>query len=54
MVAGDALRLCLKANVVVEKKCWLEVQLSKLKVIGWQIALTAIFFVFKQTIRSLD
>ena len=44
----------LKANVVVEKKCWLEVQLSKLKVIGWQIALTAIFFVFKQTIRSLD
>ena len=43
-----------KANVVVEKKCWLEVQLSKLKVIGWQIALAAIFFVFKQTIRSLD
>ena len=39
---------------IEEKDDWLELKLSKLKLIGWRIALAAIFFVFKTTIRFLD
>jgi hypothetical protein len=44
-----------KANVVVAKKqSRLEVPLSRLKLVGWRIALTVAFFFFRQTIRFLD
>jgi hypothetical protein len=44
-----------KANVVIAPRPgWLEVQQSKLKLVGWRIALTVIFFFFKATIRFLD
>ena len=50
----------LKAGVVIEKVSieekdgWLDPKLSKLKLVGWRIALAAIFFFLKATIRSLD
>jgi len=40
--------------VIKNERSWLEIQLSKLKVFGWRIALTVTFFFFKQTIRLLD
>jgi hypothetical protein len=40
--------------VTEKKQSWLDVRLSKWKVIGWRIALAAIFFFFKETIRFLD
>jgi hypothetical protein len=45
---------------VIEKRAiekndgWLDLKLSKLKLMGWRIALAAIFFFLKATIRSLD
>jgi hypothetical protein len=45
----------LKANAVIEtKQRWLEVQQSKLKLVGRRIALAMIFFLFRETIRFLD
>jgi hypothetical protein len=45
----------LKANAVVEtKELWLHAQLSKLKLVGWRIAFTMVFFFLKETIRFLD
>jgi hypothetical protein len=44
-----------KANAVIEtKERWLEVQQSKLKLVGRRIALAVIFFIFRETIRFLD
>jgi hypothetical protein len=40
--------------VIAKKQYWLEAQLSKLKLVGWRIALTVIFFFLKETIRFLD
>jgi hypothetical protein len=40
--------------VIAKKQCWIELQLSKLKIVGSRIALTAIFFCLKETIRFLD
>jgi hypothetical protein len=40
--------------VIQNQECWLDAQLSKGKVIAWRIALAAVFFFFKQTIRCLD
>ena len=39
---------------IEEKDGWLELKLSKLKLMGWRVALAAIFFFFEVTIRSLD
>jgi hypothetical protein len=45
----------LKAFAVIEQKQdWLNLQLSKLRLIGWRIALTVVFFCLKETIRFLD
>jgi hypothetical protein len=45
----------LKAIVVVDKKEHrLNLQLSRLRLIGWRIALTVVFFCLKETIRFLD
>jgi len=45
----------LKALAVIERKQdWLNLRLSKLRLIGWRIALTVVFFCFKETIRFLD
>jgi hypothetical protein len=40
--------------VIENKQSRIDVQMSKWKVIGWRIALAAIFFFFKETIRFLD
>jgi hypothetical protein len=40
--------------VIAKKQYWLEVQRSKVKLVGWRIALTVIFFFFKETVRFLD
>jgi hypothetical protein len=40
--------------VIAQRQGWLELQQSKLKLVGWRIALTVIFFFFKETIRFLD
>ena len=40
--------------MIEKNQSWLEVRLSKLKLIGGRIALAAIFFFFKETIRFLD
>jgi hypothetical protein len=39
---------------IEEKDGWLELKLSKLKLVGWRVALAAIFSIFEVTIRSLD
>jgi hypothetical protein len=39
---------------IEEKDGWLQLKLSKLKLVGWRIALAAIFSIFKATIRFLD
>jgi hypothetical protein len=45
----------MQANAVVEtKNHWLLAQLSNLKLVGWRIALTVVFFFLKETIRFLD
>ena len=55
MGGGRSFALPPKVNVVIAKKQdWLEVQQSKLRLVGWRITLTVIFFFFKQTIRFLD
>ena len=55
LVAGGASRLPPKVNVVIAKKQdWLEVQQSKLRLVGWRITLTVVFFFLRQTIRFLD
>jgi hypothetical protein len=55
LLAGGTSPSWPKASAVIAKKqCWLESQQSKLKIIGWRIALTAVFFFFKETIRFLD
>ena len=52
---GEPMAFALKGDLVIEKKeSRLGVQLAKLKLVGWRIALTAIFFFFKETIRCLD
>ncbi|HYM06496.1 MAG TPA: hypothetical protein VEU11_08040 [Terriglobales bacterium] len=49
------MRPLLLGNIVIGKeKSRLGVQLSKLKLFTWRIALAAVFFFFKQTIRCLD
>jgi hypothetical protein len=54
-VAGKASHLPPKVNAVIAKKQeWLEIQQSKLRLAGWRIMLTVIFFFLKQTIRFLD
>jgi hypothetical protein len=40
--------------VDAKKQDWLEAQQSKLKLVGWRIALTVAFFFLRQTIRFLD
>jgi hypothetical protein len=40
--------------VIEKKESRLGVQLPKLKLVGRRIALAAVFFFFKQTIRCLD
>lgn len=52
---GDGLASALKVDVVIQsRRCWLEVQLSRLQLAGRRVALTAIFFFLKQTIHRLD
>ena len=54
-MVGGASPLPPKGNVVIAKKQgWLEVQQSRLKLVGWRITFTVIFFFFRQTIRFLD
>jgi hypothetical protein len=55
-LAGGKARASLpKANVVIAKKqSWLEVQQSKLRLVGWRIALMVAFFFLRETIRFLD
>ena len=53
--AGRACGMCSKGSVMIEKKTsWLDAQLIKGKLIAWRIALAAVFFFLKQTIRCLD
>jgi hypothetical protein len=40
--------------VIESKQYWAHAQLSRLKLVGWRIALTVIFFFLKETIRFLD
>jgi hypothetical protein len=40
--------------VIEKKQYWIHVPLSKLKLVGWRMALTVIFFFFRETIRFLD
>ena len=40
--------------MTAKKKCWPEAQMSKLKLVGWRIAFTVIFFFFRETLRFLD
>ena len=55
MGGGRSFALAPKVNVVIAKKQdWLEVQQSKLRLVGWRITLTVIFFFLKHTIRFLD
>jgi hypothetical protein len=54
-VTGKACDLCSEGILVIEtKKPRLGVVLSKWKLVGWRIALTAVFFFLKETIRFLD
>ena len=47
--------MCSEGSVMIEKKTsWLDAPLLKGKLIAWRIALAAVFFFLKQTIRCLD
>jgi hypothetical protein len=48
------LRPSKKIVVIDKKEHWLNLQLSRLRLISWRIVLTIVFFCLKETIRFLD